>query len=91
VIAASVDPEDKAREFAKDLGFPVAFGVTRAAADAIGATWNAARNCIEPTEFLLDQAGAVVGSLYAAGPVGRMNPQEVIRLVQARERMMAGR
>lgn len=91
MIAASVDPPDKAREIAKDLGFPVAHSVTRAAADAIGATWNEARNCVEPTEFLLDRSGVVVGSLYAAGPVGRMNPQEIVRLVQARERQMAGR
>lgn len=91
MIAASVDPEDKAREFAKDLGFPVAFGVTRATADAIGATWNQARNCIEPTEFLLDRTGVVVGSLYAAGPVGRMNPLDVIRIVQFREKAMAAR
>ncbi len=36
IIAASVDGEDKAKEIAAELPFPVAFGLTRAEADELG-------------------------------------------------------
>ena len=39
MIAASVDDEEKAGEVAAEVSFPVAHGVTRADADAIGAFW----------------------------------------------------
>ena len=35
IVAASVDPLDKAQEVAAGLSFPVAYGVTRATADLL--------------------------------------------------------
>ena len=54
VIAASVDAEDKAGEMAAELSYPVAYGVTQAQAEALGAWWEPNRGIIQPTEFLLD-------------------------------------
>ncbi len=85
VIAASVDPLDRAREVAEGLSFPVAWGVTRAQADMIGAWWDERRAIVQPAEFLLDAKGKVVSSTYSSGPIGRVEAADVIRLIQFRE------
>ena len=79
IIAASADNEEQAQEFARDIGFPVAFGVTRADAERLGAWWGEQRNNMQPAEFLIGRDGKVVHSLYASGPVGRMSPEELVR------------
>jgi len=81
VVAASVDDEDKAAEVAADLSFPMAYGVTREQADALGAWWEERRNIIQPSEFLLSGSGKVINSMYAAGPVGRMNPPDLVKMI----------
>ena len=40
VVAASVDPLDKAKEVAAEVSYPIGYGLTREQADAIGA-WGA--------------------------------------------------
>ena len=79
VFGASVDPEDKAAEVASELSFPVAHGVTRAQADQLGSWWEDRRSIIQPSEFILDEAGKVLTSTYSSGPVGRMDPEDVVR------------
>ncbi len=74
IIVASADKEEHAQEFARDVGFPVAFGVTREDAVRLGAWWGEQRNNMQPAEFLIGRDGRVVHSLYASGPVGRMAP-----------------
>jgi peroxiredoxin len=81
VVAASVDPLDKAKEVAADLSFPVGYGVTRAMADRLGSWWEDRRSIIQPSEFIVDAAGKVRTSTYSSGPIGRMDPADVIRLV----------
>jgi peroxiredoxin len=81
VIAASVDDEDKAAEVAADLSFPMAYGVTREQADALGAWWEDRRGIIQPSEFLLSGSGKVINSMYSAGPVGRMNPPDLVKMI----------
>jgi peroxiredoxin len=81
VVAASVDPLDKAREVAADLSFPVGYGVTRAMADRLGSWWEDRRSIIQPSEFIVDAAGKVRTSTYSSGPIGRMDPADVIRLI----------
>ena len=81
VVAASVDPVDKAKEVAADLSFPVGYGVTRAMADRLGSWWEDRRGIIQPSEFIVDAAGKVRTSTYSSGPIGRMDPVDVIRLV----------
>ncbi|MCG8548535.1 MAG: peroxiredoxin family protein [Alphaproteobacteria bacterium] len=79
VVAASVDPEDKAAEVAGELSYPVAYGVTRAQADQLGSWWEDRRSIIQPSEFVLDETGKVLTSTYSSGPVGRMDPEDVVR------------
>jgi len=81
VVAGSVDAHDKTTEVAAALNFPVAWGMTRAMGDAMGSWWDE-RQFIQPSEFLLDENGKVLASSYSAGPLGRFEPVEVIRLVK---------
>ena len=81
IIAASADSEEHGDEFAKLVNFPVAYGVTRDDADCLGAWWGEQRNNIQPAEFLISRDGMVLQSLYASGPVGRMAPDELVRLL----------
>ena len=85
-LAASVDPLDKAKEVAAELPFPVAYGVTRAQADAIGAWWEERRSIVQPSEFVLDAGGKVVSSTYSSGPIGRVDAADVVKLINFRDR-----
>ena len=81
VVAASIDPLDKAKEVAAELSFPVAYGVTRAMADRIGAWWEDRRGIIQPSEFVLDAAGKVRSATYSSGPIGRVDAADVVKLI----------
>jgi peroxiredoxin len=82
VVAASVDSESKALEVAANLGFPVAWGVSREDGEKIGAWWEPVRNCIQPSEFVLGKNGKVIFSNYSNSPVGRMDPEETLVLIK---------
>jgi peroxiredoxin len=87
IYAASVDTLEQAREVAgRGLTFPLAYGVTRAESEMFGAWWDSDRGFIQPAEFLLGRGGIVLGSMYASGPVGRMEADEAVRLITMRER-----
>ena len=81
IVTASADPLDKALEVAATITLPIAYGVTREQSDRVGAWWGEARKNMQPAEFLLGSGGRVQHSLYASGPVGRMNPAELLRQV----------
>ena len=85
VVAASVDPIDKANEVAAEVSFPVGYGVTRANADALGAWWEDRRSIIQPSEFIVDPEGTVLGSSYSDGPLGRIDGADAIRWINFRE------
>tara|TARA_Y100001936_G_scaffold246114_1_gene289392 strand:- start:2324 stop:2659 length:336 start_codon:yes stop_codon:yes gene_type:complete len=89
VIAASVDTGDEAQQVADDVSFPVGQGVTKDQADQLGSWWEDQRSIIQPTEILLGDDGKVVASSYSAGPLGRMDAADVIKLVQLFERRKA--
>ena len=82
IVAGTVDTEDKTLEVAADLGFPVAYGMTRADGDRIGAFWEERRDHIQPSEFLLRQGGRVISSTYSSSPVGRMDPADTLSLLR---------
>ena len=65
-----------------DLGFPVAYGMTRADGDAMGAWWEPRRDHIQPSEFVLTQTGKVMMSTYSNSPIGRMDPAEALTLIR---------
>ena len=81
LVAASVDPLDKAEEVASEVGFPVGFGVTREIADTLGSWWEDRRSIVQPSEFLLDADNRVVLSSYSDGPLGRVEGSDVVKLV----------
>ncbi len=81
VLAASVDPIDKAKEVAADVSFPVAYGVTRAQADELGSWWEERRGIIQPSEFLVTAEGKVRSATYSSGPIGRVDAADVVKLV----------
>jgi peroxiredoxin len=83
VIAASVDAEDKTRELAASLSltYPLAWGVTRQTADTIGAWWESTRNFVQPAEFIVGADGKVVSSTYSSGPIGRVEPADIVSLI----------
>jgi len=83
LIAASVDSEEKALEVAKELNFPVAYGVTREDADRIGAFWDGKRSFIQPSEFVVRGSdGKIVSSTYSASPIGRVDAADVVSLLK---------
>ena len=81
VVAASTDPIDKAKEVAAALSFPVAYGVTRAQAECIGAWWEDRRGIIQPSEFVVAADGKVRAATYSSGPIGRVDAADVVKLV----------
>lgn len=81
VIAASIDPIDKAQEVANDVSFPVGYGATRDIGDAIGAFWEERRGLIQPSEFLLNADNKVIASSYSDGPIGRMDAADVLKVI----------
>ncbi len=87
VVAASVDPLDKAKEVADEVAFPIGYGVTRDVANALGSWWEDRRQIIQPSEFLLDSAGKVLASSYSDGPIGRFEAGDVVRTVRRLESM----
>jgi peroxiredoxin len=82
IVAASVDPIDKAQEVAREVGFPVAYGVTRETADRVGAWWDPGRNIVQPAEFIVGADGKVVSSTYSSGPIGRVEPADAAKLIR---------
>jgi peroxiredoxin len=86
VVAASVDPLDKAKEVAAQLSYPVAYGVTREMADRIGAWWEERRSIIQPSEFVVGADGKVRASTYSSGPIGRVEPADVVSLINFYEK-----
>ena len=80
VVAASVDPADKAQEVATEVSFPVGMEVGREIADALGSWWEDRRQIIQPSEFILGEDNKVLASSYADGPLGRMQAGDVIQL-----------
>lgn len=81
IVAGTVDSEEKTLEVAEPLSFPVAYGMTRADGDAIGAWWEDRRDHIQPSEFIL-KGNRVMASTYSNSPVGRMDPAETLVLLQ---------
>ncbi len=81
VVAASVDPIDKAADVAGEVSFPVAFGVTRDMADALGSWWEDRRGIIQPSEFIVGDDGKIIISSYSSGPIGRIDAADVVKIV----------
>ncbi|MBN43578.1 MAG: hypothetical protein CL573_08855 [Alphaproteobacteria bacterium] len=81
VFAASVDDVEKAQEVADEVNFPVGHGLSRDIANALGSWWEDRRQIIQPSEFIVDTDGNVVACSYSDGPLGRIDADDVIKMV----------
>jgi peroxiredoxin len=81
VVAASVDPIDKAKDLAAGLSFPVGYGVTRAQADQLGSWWEERRGIVQPSEFIVGPGGKILNATYSSGPLGRIEATDVVRMI----------
>lgn len=74
---------------ATELGvtFPLAYGVAGTDVAAYAPEWadDHRGHYLQPMEFLIAKDGAITGSLYASGGVGRMDVGDVIRLIRGRD------
>ena len=77
-----MDSEEKTKEVAEPLNFPVAYGVTREIGNALGSWWDERRDFIQPSEFVLNRQGKVMFSTYSNSPVGRMDSAETLTLIK---------
>jgi peroxiredoxin len=82
VIAASVDPIDKAREVAGEVSFPIGYGVTRDIANTLGAWWEDRRSIIQPSEFIVGTDNKIIVSSYSDGLLGRIEGADVVKLIR---------
>ena len=91
VIAATAEPADKAQEMATKmsgaLSLPLAFGVTREQADALGAWWEDRRQIIQPANFVINDKGIVLSATYSSGPIGRLESVDAVRFIQFQEKL----
>ncbi len=81
VFAASVDTGENAQKVANDVSFPIGEGVDRALADTLGAWWEDRRGIVQPTQFVVRGDGSIVQATYSDGPLGRIDAQDVVKLV----------
>jgi len=81
IIAISVDDEEKSGEIASEVSFPVAHSISRDQTDTIGSWWDDNRNFVQPSEFILDDQGKVIFASYSSGPLARLDPGDVIKMV----------
>ena len=64
-----------------DGAFFDAARVTRAQADQLGSWWEARRQIVQPSEFLVGQGGKILSATYSSGPLGRVEATDVVRMV----------
>ena len=82
MIALSSSPLDQSQGIVERLGlkFPVAYGL-RIPEDAqkIDANFSDGnRKFFQATNFVLDSNGKVLDATYSTGPIGRINPADVL-------------
>ena len=85
VVAASVDPLERAEETVKGLKLPflVGYGLYAKEVSAqIGAYYDEKEMYLHATGFLLRPDGTVLNAVYSSRSIGRLVPQDVTSLVE---------
>ena len=85
VIAASVDPIDKARETVDKIGitYPVGYGlIAEEISRVTGAYYEKEHKFLHATGFLLRPDKTVAVACYSTGPIGRFVAKDVLNLVK---------
>jgi|TARA_B100000809_G_C14877841_1_gene438033 hypothetical protein len=93
ILAATVDDKVSTEDMMRDMGitFPIGYGLTQSELAEFDPWWASDDHgrYPQPMEFLVLRGGTVFGSMYASGPVGRMQVDEVIGSIEGRERRRA--
>lgn len=85
VVGASTDPLEKAKGTVEEMSltFPVGYGLPlKETAAALGAFYEAKRQVLHSTGFVLRPDRSIVVAQYSSGPIGRLVWQDVVSLVQ---------
>ncbi len=85
VVSFSTDDEPAASGLVSDKGltFPVGHGADiDTVVDALGVFTDRGNGFLQASGFVLDPAGRVVVAVYSTGAIGRLNPADVIGVVQ---------
>ena len=85
VVAASIDPREKAAETVEKLSltFPVGYGLPVAeTARRLGAFYETRRGILQATGFVVKPDRTIAVAQYSSGPIGRLVWQDVLGLVQ---------
>ena len=90
VLAATVDDREAVAAMAREEGltFPVAYGVSPESVASLAPWWTEDSRhgrYLQPMEFLL-RRDIVLGSMYASGPIGRMDVEQALAFIRSRER-----
>ena len=89
VIAATVDDREAVSDMVREEGltFPVAHGVTQETVASLAPWWTEDPRhgrYLQPMEFLV-RRDTVLGSMYASGPIGRMDVEQALAFIRSRE------
>jgi len=82
-VALSVDNEEDARKMVErhKIGFPVVYGLdVRKEAEKTGAYFDSENGYFQPANFIL-RNGKVVQATYSSGPLGRLQAEQVLMLI----------
>jgi len=85
IAAGSVDPEDKTREMVSELGLQFPVGVNldiEKVSKTIGGFFEAEKQFLQPSGFLLRPDGKVDVACYSSGPLGRFQAGNILALVR---------
>jgi peroxiredoxin len=85
VMAASVDPLEKAKETAEknSMTFPLGYGLDAAAVSRLtGAFYDRKKHYIHATGFILRPNNTVEVACYSTGTVGRLTAQDTLGLIR---------
>jgi peroxiredoxin len=85
VIAASVDPMEKAKETAEKLKitYPLAYGLNAEAVSEItGVFYEEEKKFVQPANFLIRPDKTIEVACYSSGPIGRFAAKDVLVLVK---------
>ena len=93
MVAATSDSKDTTAAMAARDGitFPVAYAVSKEDIAEMDPWWTEDHHgvYVQPLELLLLRGGTIFGSMYASGPVGRMDVDEMFVSLRGRERRRA--
>jgi alkyl hydroperoxide reductase subunit AhpC len=85
VVAASVDPIEKTKEYVNKLGlsYPVGYGLdAETVSDLTGAFYQQEKKFLHATAFLVRPDKTIEVAVYSSGPIGRFVPKDILALVK---------